>query len=78
MGGRNIALPFQTLMKVDQVGFQIPAIILCGYPAQSRRAVLAQSVVGFSKKVHVHTVNQGGKYPVRMFDRLLCNLLELR
>jgi len=65
-------------MQLNQVGFQIPTIILGGYPAQARRTVLAQSVVGFSKKVHVHTVDQSSKYPVRMFDRLLCNLLELR
>ena len=65
-------------MEIDQIGFQLPAIVLHGYPAQARRAILAQPMVGFSKKVHIHTVDQGGKYPVRMFDRLLCNLPELR
>ncbi len=61
-------------MKIIQVGFQILAIVLRGYPAQARCTVLAQSVVGFSKKVHIHTVDQAGKDPIRMFDRLLCNL----
>jgi hypothetical protein len=68
---RHIAPICQPFMELDQVGFQRPAIVLHSYPAQARRAVLAQAMVGFSKKVHVHTVDQGRKYPVRMVDRLL-------
>jgi hypothetical protein len=75
---RDIALRLQAFIKVRQVGFQLLAIVLRGDPAQARGAVLAQSVVGFSKKVHIHTVDQGRKDPIRMFDRLLCNLPELR
>jgi hypothetical protein len=74
---RYIVLVFQSPIEVVQVVLQVRGVVLRRDAAQPRCPVLAGPVVSFSKKVLVHQVGEGRKYPLRMVARLLCNLLEL-
>jgi len=73
----HVGPPCQPLVQVLQVGLQVLFVILYGDSTQSRCAVPTQLKEGFSKKIEVHAVDQAGEDPIRMCDRLLCDLPKL-
>jgi hypothetical protein len=65
-------------VQVREVGLQVLFVVLDGNSTHSRCAVSAQLIEGLAKKVEIHAVDQAGEDPIRMLDRLLCDLPKLR
>jgi hypothetical protein len=70
----HVGLRSQPLVQVLEIGLQVLFVVPYGDSTQSRCAVSAQLKDGLAKKVEIHAVDQAGEDPIRMFDRLLCDL----
>ena len=67
----------QPLVQVPQVDLQVLLVVLYGDSTQPRCTVSAQLVEGLAKEIEIHAVDQAGEDPIRMCDRLLCDLPKL-